>query len=353
MNASARQLAIANENRSIDESQDRAIASRGRPRNALEAMAHRLEVSPEELKATLVKTVFKDCRSESEFLALIVVSNEYGLNPLTKEIYAFPAKGGGVVPMVSVDGWNRIMNDHPSFDGIEFDYHMDDKGNVDAIESVIYRKDRSRPTKTMEFMVECKRETDPWKKSPRRMLRHRALMQGARIAFGFGGIAVEGDEDAIDGGVIQSTSLPNNKTLGEELDDEIPAFDKGGEEEVVNPETGEILPTDPVTGMTEVSEDVARELDRQSGDQAEDEPEEEAAGADGGDPGPQSEAAEPPAYAAKVAEIRNGIAAAKTKDILAASEREYVKQAVSLPKDVADQIETELAAAKKKLGGGE
>ena len=56
--------------------------------------------------------------TESELLALVVVANEYGLNPFLKEIYAFPAKGGGIVPVVSIDGWLRMVNDHPQMDGI-------------------------------------------------------------------------------------------------------------------------------------------------------------------------------------------------------------------------------------------
>ena len=46
------------------------------------------------------------------------------LNPFTKEIYAFPdSKSGGIVPMVSIDGWCRIINEHPQLDGIGFEMH--------------------------------------------------------------------------------------------------------------------------------------------------------------------------------------------------------------------------------------
>ena len=44
-----------------------------------------------------------------------------------------------------------------------------------------------------EYMAECIRNTDPWKQYPRRMLRHKALIQCARYAFGFAGI-VDPDE---------------------------------------------------------------------------------------------------------------------------------------------------------------
>jgi hypothetical protein len=37
-------------------------------------------------------------------------------------------------------------------------------------------------------MSECKRPTDPWNTHPKRMLRHKAMIQAARIAFSFAGI---------------------------------------------------------------------------------------------------------------------------------------------------------------------
>jgi hypothetical protein len=85
--------------------------------SALRVMADRMNVEPDKLLATLKATVFKGASNE-ELLTLVVVANTYGLSPLLKELYAFPAKGGGIVPIVSIDGWLRIINDHPQMDGI-------------------------------------------------------------------------------------------------------------------------------------------------------------------------------------------------------------------------------------------
>lgn len=337
----ARTAAVARENQQIEESQGRAIAAReveSCPRNALEAMSAKLEISPANLKKTLLNTVFSECKNDEQFMALIVVSNTFGLNPLLKEIYAFPAKGGGIVPMVSVDGWIRLMNEHPAFDGIEFEYTLDSKGATVAIEAIIYRSDRTHPVKVMEFMEECKGTTGPWQKSPRRMLRHRALIQGVRVAFGFSGIAAEGEEEMIDGGTITGQSLPSRQTLAEELGDEIPAFDK---------QTGEITEQ---RGMTEVTEEEARELDARTGNDgtlSDDNP----AAAEGPADEDRGEGHAEPAWAGKVAEIKTGIAEAKTSASLKAIEAEYVKHAVSLPNDVAGEIEELLRNRKRTLGG--
>ena len=159
--------------------------------SALALMAGKYNVEPSKLLDTLKNTVFRGATND-ELLALVVVSNEYGLNPLTKEIYAFPAKGGGIVPVVSIDGWIRMMNDHPQFDGIDYEFEHDEQGRLISCTSIIYRKDRSHPTRVTEYLAECRRNTDPWKME-RRMLRHKATIQCARVAFGFSGIT---DEDA-------------------------------------------------------------------------------------------------------------------------------------------------------------
>lgn len=131
---------------------------------------------------TLKATAFKGQVNDAQMTALLVIANQYGLNPWTKEIYAFPDKGA-IVPVVGVDGWARIINSHPQFDGMEFEQ------NDEQCTCIMYRKDRARPVKVTEYMVECKRaNVGPWQSHPRRMLRHKAMIQCARLAFGFGGI---------------------------------------------------------------------------------------------------------------------------------------------------------------------
>jgi phage recombination protein Bet len=158
--------------------------------SALAVMAAKVNVDPAKLHQTLKATVFKGA-SDEELLALVVVANTYGLNPLLKELYAFPAKGGGIVPVVSIDGWVSMVNGHPAMDGMEFEEHRGDDGKLQAITCRLWRKDRNRPISVTEHLSECKRNTEPWKME-HRMLRHKALMQCARYAFGFSGIT---DED--------------------------------------------------------------------------------------------------------------------------------------------------------------
>jgi hypothetical protein len=46
-------------------------------------------------------------------------------------------------------------------------------------------------------MKECKRDVGPWKTHPKRMLRHKALIQCARLAFGFVGIYDQDEAERI------------------------------------------------------------------------------------------------------------------------------------------------------------
>lgn len=135
-----------------------------------------------DLMNTLKLTAFKGGNvTDEQFTALLIVANQYELNSWTKEIYAFPDKGG-IVPVVGVDGWARIINGNPNFDGMEFEQ------NNESCTCKIYRKDRTHPTTVTEFMSECKRTTQPWNSHPKRMLHHKAMIQCARLAFGFAGI---------------------------------------------------------------------------------------------------------------------------------------------------------------------
>lgn len=175
--------------------------------SAINLMASRMSVEPAKLFETLKSTVFQKATNE-ELLALVVVANEYSLNPFLKELYAFPAKGGGIVPIVSVDGWNKMLIRQPDFDGVEFDFEHDNEGKPVSCTATIHVKNRSHPVKITEYMDECKRNTEPWNNMPHRMLRNRTLCQASRIAFGFSGVKHE--EEVTD---IEATVLPEAKAL--------------------------------------------------------------------------------------------------------------------------------------------
>ena len=171
-----------------------------------------MEGDGRELVQVLKSTAFKGEVTDAQMAALMVVANNYGLNPFTRELFAFPDKNNGIVPVVGVDGWSRIINSHPQFDGIEF-HHADEfvtmpgaKPAPEWIECHIHRKDRSRPVVVREYLDEVYRApfkgkygdvTGPWQTHTKRFLRHKAMIQCARLAFGYGGIYDQDEAERI------------------------------------------------------------------------------------------------------------------------------------------------------------
>lgn len=153
-------------------------------------LADKYMIDREQFLDVLKKTVFPADKpvNNAQAAAFMIVASQYELNPFTKEIYAFPAKDGGIIPVVSVDGWLKIANSHPQFDGIELTDNDDKDGKIVSVTAKVYRKDRKQAVIVTEHLSECVRDTDPWKRYPRRMLRHKAAIQGIRYAFSFAGI---------------------------------------------------------------------------------------------------------------------------------------------------------------------
>lgn len=159
-------------------------------------LATRFGVDPQKLAQALKNVCFRQSDgseiSTDELLALAVVCQEYQLNPFLKEIYAFRSKTGVLMPLVSIDGWLRIMNRQPDFDGFEVRWGPEVKlGNSIPVpqwcEVLIFRKNLSHPIVHREWMIECHGQSFPWKQYPRRMLKHRAIIQCIRYAFGVSG----------------------------------------------------------------------------------------------------------------------------------------------------------------------
>lgn len=176
----------------------------------VEKFASKYTIEPARLLSILKATAFKQKDGEAsneQLAALLVVADQYGLNPFTREIFAFPDKQNGIVPVVGVDGWSRIINDHPQMDGIEFTLPPQNewkelpgaKPCPEWMEVTIHRKDRAHPISVREYLDEGYRpagrypdgnpkKDGPWQTHTKRMLRNKVLIQGGRLAFGFAGI---------------------------------------------------------------------------------------------------------------------------------------------------------------------
>ena len=168
-------------------------------------------------KVRFYEVVKSTCRMEkataSQFEAFLLIAEKYDLNPLMKQMWAYPDRNGGIMTMVSIDGWISIVNNHPQFDGYETSHTLDANGSPVTATCTMWRKDRSRPTTKTIYVAEWKKDSSPvWKSMPIHFAEMRAFIQCARMCFNISGIV---DEDA-------NIELTARKTIEAEVVDTKP-----------------------------------------------------------------------------------------------------------------------------------
>ena len=168
-------------------------------------------------------------------ITLCLAITQYGLNPFLgeiilisqKEMAQLEEKHAGQqtskIAFITVAGWNKIINTHPKFCGIQFIESAALQNGIPSwIECAIMRRDRELPITVREHLIEVITENSHWETTPIRMLRYRALAQCARLAFGISmpqGIYWQGSETPFKGaskvlgginGEISNTALIKN-----------------------------------------------------------------------------------------------------------------------------------------------
>lgn len=218
-------------------------------------MAERFDMGAENFMAVVKQTVFPEkgaTATDAQVLAFLAVAHEHGLNPFTREIFAFPTKTGGIQPIVSIDGWVKLIVSHPQFNGMNITFEFDDKKKPLACTCEIYRKDREHTTPITEYYDECYRNTDPWNKMPRRMLRHKAIKEAGRVTFGFAGITDEDEGmDAIRNITGESTEISRETNAKTEALKEKIGAKKNAKEKAAAAETAPVAETPLATPVQE------------------------------------------------------------------------------------------------------
>lgn len=119
--------------------------------------------------------------TEPEFLLFAEMCRATGLNPATKEIWAIKA-GGRLQLMTGINGFLRIANSHPAFDGMETSFEWDGKQLVSCTVKV-HRKDRKFPSVATAYWNEYSKPSPVWKQMPTVMLSKCAKSLAIREAF--------------------------------------------------------------------------------------------------------------------------------------------------------------------------
>jgi hypothetical protein len=108
----------------------------------------------------------------------------YKINPLLGDLKIIYQQGQWF-PHITMDGWMKMINQHPAFCGIDFrESDQLIEGVPEWVSCTIYRQDRVIPITIREYYVELKQESSLWNEIPRRMLRFRSMQQCARLALG-------------------------------------------------------------------------------------------------------------------------------------------------------------------------
>jgi phage recombination protein Bet len=182
--------------------------------------------------------------TDSEFALFAEIVKSTGLNPVTKEVWAIKA-GGRLQLMTGINGFLRIANSHPMFDGMEVEF--DKEGDrIVAATAKVYRKDRRFPAVATAFMAEYGKPTPIWKQMPSVMLAKCAKSLAIREAFvqELGGLYTQ-EEMPAEFAPPRATTIPQEalivsektgKVIGTKVEVKVePA------EAVVDVETGEVF----------------------------------------------------------------------------------------------------------------
>ena len=214
---------------SATETASTTLMKAGSQQSLIKKLAEKYDIEAGKFYNAIVSTVFPSGKAgngkeptpgrglpptEAMVMTFLIVCNQYDLNPFLREIYPFVDGDGNLKIIVGVDGWIKTALRQPDYDGHEFNEHIDADGNLFAVTCAVYRKDRTRPVKMVEYMKECKMGTTPWEKWPHRMLHHKAFIQACRYAFGMGELTDEDELDRIRGSHV-NTILEEPRRLSE------------------------------------------------------------------------------------------------------------------------------------------
>ena len=137
----------------------------------------------------------------ADLVRLLLACERLGLDPLAGEAYLAAPEHSPQAPaqvVLGLGGWVRLLSGHPQVCGVEFAEgppREDGSGLPEWASCTIHRRDRPVATTAREYMDEARGATGAWLTHPRRMLRHCALVQCARVAIGEPAAQFSGEVD--------------------------------------------------------------------------------------------------------------------------------------------------------------
>lgn len=169
------------------------------------------------LDINLVKTLMPDA-TQNDLNHFMYLCIEYNLNPLKKEIYAI-RHGNKYIAVTSRDGYLKIANLNPDFDGLESDvvyqgdklvknengsitmeygepHMMFDKSKLSGAYCSVFRKDRSKATTVFVSIKDYYKKSAPiWEQYTNAMILKVAEAMALKRAFSISGLSSKEELD--------------------------------------------------------------------------------------------------------------------------------------------------------------
>lgn len=147
----------------------------------MENLPTALNLNDPKVIETIKRTVAQGV-DDIELAMFLELCKASGLNPFKKEAWCIKA-GNRAQIMVGLNGYLKIANSHPQFDGMEIMLDSNEKGELVSATCKVHRKDRKYPSTGIAFMREYRKETPIWKQMPSVMLGKVAKCIAIREAF--------------------------------------------------------------------------------------------------------------------------------------------------------------------------
>jgi phage recombination protein Bet len=140
-----------------------------------------------EVIETIAQTVAKGA-SPAQLQMFLQVCKRTGLDPFLKEIWYVPEKG---IIMAGRDGYLRVANENPQFDGMETRVERDDKKIPVKAVCTVWRKDRGHPITCEAYFNEYKKGSPVWTQYPSAMISKVAEVLALKRSFAINGVVSE------------------------------------------------------------------------------------------------------------------------------------------------------------------
>lgn len=121
---------------------------------AIDNLSQTLKIEPDKLQLWLDQYLGTPLYPQVQLLRL---ANKYQLDPLSDEISLFQNQDGNDQPFITIDGWSKLINQHPQYAGMSL---RDSSELINKIPTwmkcTIYRNDRILPIVIKEYFEEVR-----------------------------------------------------------------------------------------------------------------------------------------------------------------------------------------------------